>query len=572
MTKPRYLSVSEVAQAIGRPENYVRQHIHRKHLTVQKEGRKVYILVSDAVAWAQEWELTLNLSTPILAMPGVENSRIARITVLVLRIDEGEYQNLFTLIRHRREDTLGPWTRRSKQVWSVNELRDNLQIVSFDAPLEYCQSLIDKIIDDEILEAKESLIHYSLAPRSRCYWAYRNRFQCEEVSVISPFRKHSAEIIEYWNVSHNLQEKWQEILKKDSHGLECHLKRLGFPLNLHSERVGNLMIASAEDTLVCDIKNYNQTLRFQVTSSAVSSGNYRATIWASHCGDQILRREFQVTLRGTPIRLETDIDHYGFAIHRESDGQCVDLYTMNTVKDIRIYGNFIECPDVDLKSRGNRSGYTVNPFIHRSTINVRGDKYAPELDRKIRHKHLNNQVWKRETKLQREGDFARFGPENFEEAIQYFIRLLTVDNDQAQVIYLADPYFMYRCKKEEYWKLYLNIFEATARNNLRILCCKYSENNNQWPLTVPGILSSNAEIRSFQRYNKCNEKKPEFHDRYLITSEQETIITHSINGWQTYGVTFASRPFGVYQADSERLWNLPFGRNENDSTEVTKIL
>ena len=60
-------------------------------------------------------------------------------------------------------------------------------------------------------------------------------------------------------------------------------------------------------------------------------------------------------------------------------------------------------------------------------------------------------------------------------------------------------------------------------------------------------------IRSGQRGD------PAFHDRYLITPKREILITHSVNGWQSGGVTFAGLTYGVYRAEAEQLWGIAVG-------------
>ena len=45
-----------------------------------------------------------------------------------------------------------------------------------------------------------------------------------------------------------------------------------------------------------------------------------------------------------------------------------------------------------------------------------------------------------------------------------------------------------------------------------------------------------------------------FHDRYLITPAREVLMTNSFNGWNRFGVTFVSIPYGVYRAEAEQLW------------------
>ena len=53
--------------------------------------------------------------------------------------------------------------------------------------------------------------------------------------------------------------------------------------------------------------------------------------------------------------------------------------------------------------------------------------------------------------------------------------------------------------------------------------------------------------------------QPAFHDRYIVTSERETLLSHSLNGWARDGVTFVALPFGVYRAEAEYLWSVDVG-------------
>ena len=47
-------TVPELACAVRKSEGFIRQHIHRKHLTAYKEGRNVTVALEEAVRWAQE--------------------------------------------------------------------------------------------------------------------------------------------------------------------------------------------------------------------------------------------------------------------------------------------------------------------------------------------------------------------------------------------------------------------------------------------------------------------------------------------------------------------------------------
>ena len=91
------------------------------------------------------------------------------------------------------------------------------------------------------------------------------------------------------------------------------------------------MMAAAQDTIACDLTaNHNQTLILHVDADELLPGAYRASVWASHSDDEVLRREVPVALGQTVVELVSDIDHIGFAIYRTSDGQCVDLMEVSS--------------------------------------------------------------------------------------------------------------------------------------------------------------------------------------------------------------------------------------------------
>ena len=94
---------------------------------------------------------------------------------------------------------------------------------------------------------------YALHPLPRRHWAYRDDRQLTDVSVRSPFTRHSAEIIEYWSFDAELGDRWLEVLEASPGGSLPGLQRLRFPLDRRVDRVGNLMIAGAEDAITCDL-------------------------------------------------------------------------------------------------------------------------------------------------------------------------------------------------------------------------------------------------------------------------------------------------------------------------------
>ena len=81
------------------------------------------------------------------------------------------------------------------------------------------------------------------------------------------------------------------------------LARLSALLTRGPDRIGNLMIAGADDAVSCDLHTqHDRALRLKhVDSTEQVTDTYRATVWASHSGDEVLRREILVPSPATEI-------------------------------------------------------------------------------------------------------------------------------------------------------------------------------------------------------------------------------------------------------------------------------
>ena len=559
-------TIAELARAVGKRETYVRQHIHRKHLAARKEGRNVSVALDEAVRWARERGLSFVPPARALVTTDAVKGRTARMTVLAWHAEGGPSYNLFTFIRHRRRDALGPWASEPDETWASEDVGHGLRLFSFDASFERCQALIDHILGSGTLEIDDLAIHYALKPVPRRHWAYRDRRPEPDASVLSPFSRHSAEIIEYWSFTAEPRERWLKVLGSlSSDDSPSRLARLGFPLARRPDRVGNLMIAGAEDAIACDlVSRRDRTLRLQVDANGLLPGAYRAVVWASHSHDEVLRREVAVTAGQTVIELASEVDHIGFEIYRTVDGQCVDLMEVFLIMNVGIHME-VSGPTLDIQDRRGRSIHQVNSSDV-SMIEIQSDDDRAELDKGIRRLWLDRRVREREADARREGNFVRFRPEELEQAIRYFIGLLRRDAHQKEPIYLADPYFTTPLEgiKGKGLQLYLDLFSATNGRPLRILCAqRKSDNAPPWWSSYPKHLMTHVRVRSFverdESWPGSGEHKPGFHDRYLITLEREILITNSFNGWLKHGVTFASHPYGVYRAEAEQLWSMDVG-------------
>ena len=556
------LTIQELARAVGKSENYVRQHVNRRHLAVERDGRRISVAHDEAARWALERGLPFVLPAKAWTSTGTMKRRTARMSVLTQHRERERLCNLLTVIRHRSRDALGPWADEPSESWTSENLGNGLRLYSMDASLEHCQALVDQILESETLPIDDVEIHYALEPIPRRHRAFRDYRGLADAALPTPFSGHSADIVEYWSLAAEPHENWLNILDSHEGKTPLQLARLGFPLDRLTERVGNLMIAGAEDEITCDLYAYHdRSLMLQIDSGELLPGAYRATVWANHSGDEILRREISVTHSQTEIDLASDVDHIGFAIFRTADGQCIDL--MEAYLLLQVGGQIRVNSGTTLRfhDRKGRLVHEVSPAARSSGLDLRIEFEGAELDKEIRRVWLERRVREREATARREGNFERFGPDAFEDAAQYFVGLLSRDADNKTPVYLADPYFAKPLKDNSapdmnLKKLCIDMFAATTGAPLHILCGKKSQGQDEappWWTSLPGQITNHVSVRAFL---SRDGDRSGFHDRYLITPKREIIITHSLNGWHKDGVTFAGLPYDVYRAEAERLWSM----------------
>ena len=557
------LSIPELARAVGKSDAYVRQHIFRKHLNVLRDGRNISVALDEASRWAKERQLPFEPPAIACLTTEATKERTARMTVLALSRPEGTSCNLLTVLRHRRRDALGPWSDEPSNTWTREDLGNGLRLFSLDAPLQRCQALVEDILKTAALAVDDEQIDFALEPEPRRHWAFRDQRGIADASMISPFPRHSAEIVEYWCLATEPRKRWLDVFD-DRQGLApLQLTRLGIPLDRFTDRVGNLVVAAAEDAIACDLApGHDQTLRLHVDADELPPGAYRAAVWATHAGDEVLRKELAITQRQTAIDLASDADHVGFAIFRTLDGQCIDLMEAHLL--LRVSGQIRvnSTSKLQFRDRQGRLFHEVTPAGPLSRIDVGLGDESGKLDNKIRQQWLDRRLREREVAARKEGQFARFLPDEFEDAVRYFVGLLRQDADQETPIYLADPYFETQLagkipRRQDLVRTYTRIFAITAGTPLRILCSKMEQGDQPpWWATFPEEITAHVQVRSFRSQD---DRTPGFHDRFLITPRREIIVTNSISGWRKKGVTFASLPYNVYRAEADRLWNMDVG-------------
>ena len=525
----------------------------------------MFVNVNEAHRWAQERGIRFRSPDHAVTASPPMPDRTFRMTVLVWTDSKGMHRNLFTLVRHRRKDAMGPWWCEPNGDWQIEELTGDLHLLSCDMSWQGHDPIIAGILDSGFLHVKDMEVQYALESVPRHHWAYRVKPPTHD-RLRSPFRRHSAEFLEYWSFVSEPRKRWREVLEPFLSQGHLQLARLGFPLDRHSDRAGNLIIARAEDALTCDLVAYrDRTLTLSVEANDCASGSYSGIVWANHSGDEVLRQQIDITPGKILIPLASEVDGVGFAVFRDTDGQCVDLMSENLMLEPPpIQLNLQMGPTLHLQDRKRRFAHEVNPHHHVSTIRVPTDDQGPEFDRRIRQQRLDHLSYWREALMRRKGDLVRCGSDQWNQAVDHVLGILAMDHEPPFPIYFADPYMLGSVKKPDAIKFWLSVFAATAGAPLHLLCGEDMVGGRlpQWWSGCPKSLTSHVKVRIFTQHS---DGRPAFHDRYLITPKREVLITNSVSGWVADGVTFSSQAEGVYRAEAERFWEMDLRSSTADA-------
>ena len=438
---------------------------------------------------------------------------------------------------------------------------EEFRLYRVDVSLEECQELIGDILDEGKLEIAGAVINYSLERVPRRHWAYRDERSDAEHSFRSHFSEHSAEVTEYWSFVDEPRKRWMRIVESRGNIVELLLSKLGFPLlNLRPDRIGNLVLAGAEDTLYCDLSARRADNSLMLSVETVDGADlqpdaYTASVWASHSGDEVLRCELAVTQNETAIDLQSEVDRIGFAIYRNADGQCIDYRDTHLIMGIHIELNVGSGQTVKVLDRRRSRVHQFSRPSSRSTVNVEPSENSTALDLQIRREFLDRNSFRQAMDARQEIDFGRFGPDQYQEASDFLTGLLHRHTNSDEPLYLSDPYFMSIGPGDTESELYLRIFEATSGGSLRILCSpkEVSGPGKPWWSSYPPFLTSHVTIREIVGPRGTETA---LHDRYVIAGDKEILISNSFTGWQKDGVTFVGLPYSVYRADAEKWWLL----------------
>ena len=554
-------TIQELAEAVDKTENFIRQHIFRGHLESEKKGHRTYVTYAEARRWCRERGLTI--TQPQLSLADfVAKPKVARLTVAARLCDDGQYLNLFTLLRIRRRDLLGPWQPPVNKLRKSEEFDNSIFLFTLDGDLSSCGSLINLALDSGKIELGDRICRFDVHESPRSFRAYRDHHGDYDEPIQSPFKDHSASIREYWCRESETRRKLLEELSENIPSQE-EFGSLGFPLSERIDRIGNIMVATAMDEVTCDLTaTHNGELIFDIDGE-FTPGEYSATLWAMQNGDTISHSQMAVRSRTSNVNLPEDPDRIGFEIHSSSDDQCIDRFDINLVMQVNVKLTFDAGPTLELTDKSGNKARVASTIPATENISVRSDVEGSSLERMVRTRKLGYMAKKREISTLREGKLRRFEPMQLNDARSHFVQLLRQDDDKTTPIYLADRYFLEAFKSGENFQFSTEVLEATRGREFRVLCTQSPSNQkSRWWKELPSGFTHHLVVRCFR--TQAPDLKPAFHDRYLITPQNEVLLTHSLNGWSSDGVTFVTLPYGVYRERAEHFWSMAL---ESTNTE-----
>ena len=544
------LTVNQVAEAVSKSANYVRQHLHRGHLESETEAGQRMISVEALLRWAQARDLKVDpMLVAGLRSPSTEadaEPRAARVAVLA-HVDGDRRINLATTIRHRRVDGLGPWAGVAPPKWRKQQPHPSLELWTIEVHDDSWEDMLHEMVRG-VLDIEGRAVEYQLEPLPRRHLLVRDHTRGVGDGLASPFGQ-SADVVERWCLDDALRERW--VALRDDVEPDA-LKRLGLKLHRFIDRVGNVLVLSAHDDVSCEIEagRKGEVVLRVTPAAAFAPGSYRAVVWAHNWDDAVLRREVEVRPGETRIDVGVDVNRVGLALYRTSDGECVDYFDAYTIESVQV-DMHLQGPQLRLQDRKGNEFHRVTPATHSALTVQPGD--VARLTAGIRRLQLQRRADAIEQHARGSGAVVRVGPGRFADAVAQLRRYM-MEGGSDEPIYLGDRYLMDKIKGgPAQLKGMLDILNAAGGRPLRILCTN-ARTAPAWWAQVPAQIRGRAEARCFLKNNTHA-----FHDRFLVTARREISISHSLTGWDSGGVTFIGMTAGVYRADVEFLWSLPIG-------------
>ena len=243
------------------------------------------------------------------------------------------------------------------------------------------------------------------------------------------------------------------------------------------DRVGNLVISGAEDEIECELANERTHLRLTVNTADgtdLTEHAYFAAVWARDSDDALVHHHLEITEQHTIINVDSALDQIGFALYRRRDGQCIDRLEVPLFREINIGMNVSSGQTLAIHDARRGTTNTVSIGDAKSVIRV-GDENSTALDSAIRRETLARKSWQQDRVARGQRNLGRFGPDQTEQAIDFFLSLLADSGHSDGPIYLADPYFMQRdFRQYERARVQQHVFDnqrTATENSLRATEC-----------------------------------------------------------------------------------------------------
>ena len=541
------LSVAEVARLVGRSPAFVRQHVRRGHLRVEREGRRVLVRRGEVLRWVRERDLAPVEGVKVEldhSGPAAPSQRMARVRILAVRVD-GVWQNLLTTVRQRGGSAAGV------PAHLPHDFGDEVSVIGGDLALVDAQELVQRALTGALAIGNE-VIEYGLGFRQQ-HFAGRGESSKElvEEAMSSPFADHSSKVDEHWSESAPSGPVVDRVLER----FEPWGGRFGMNLARYDDRRGNLLVFDAIDEISADFGAEGGAVRVRADFGPGADPEGYVAALSLYLGDDIVVREmFSLHGRSLLKRYDTDWDACHLRVFRNRDGRCVDDLANHMLREISLRTQIAE-PDLSLRDRRGKEFRRLKRSTHGFDSSL---QLGPEHEA-ARSRQLARRARNLKTKAEKDGWLLRCEPDERDRARSHLVRLVGEAARGAELVYVADPYFFRAGFQDEFMRdLFLDLVEAASGASLRILHGLEAEGTRSWG-SLPKALTNRVDARSVRRLRGSDgDVRSGFHDRFVASRSAEFLFTHSINGWHTDGVTFVRLPGGgVYHSIAEELWNRP---------------
>lgn len=543
-------TIAEVSKITGKNENLIRQHIHRKHLEASKTENGTLINKEELLSWAKSRNIKIDeeiLSSLETFTPDTTNitsklsSKSTRCKILLLKNgDETIFLACSIKIRSAAKSV-------KEKDWSEIDT-ENKEIILLQKDTNgewdlksYLSSLFSgiKILNYEFKANALDEKHTYLGPEN-------------ENNLSSPFLC-SAHLTEYWNYNLDFKKSISDELNNEKYKKD--MSRFDVNLNTSPERVGNVLIFEAIDTLRVDINKTTDTnLRIKLNKKPDTPVSIVIKCWLNE--ELIYKNLRYISEKIIDIDIKQYFNRFSYDIFN-NDGTPItdsDNYIMESIGlNINAIGR-----SISIKDKTGEKIATINKgFNQESQISFFSNS---EKLKEFKNISLWGKLKAKQYKLKNKKSMFEFETGERDRFLQEVINQIMDFSMHNETVYFCDPYFLRFLHSEKGSLFFIKLAEALSGRKLRILC---------------GHLSDIPTSKIFEKLEeKCNtnifsgieikvisadvnsEIKNVMHNRWIAKKDSYYTISNSLNSVNEDGAVMHKADSQYYFTTSEYFWSI----------------